>query len=362
MDRKKKLYIVASSFLIILFIAVFVLIKNANLIVKSKLEEALKGFSVERIELNWGSVEAFNIAFKKPDGTLVFKTDSLYLSLDFTGLIKKEYNLSSLVFKNPYLLIETDKDGQYINPFSDEKGKASTPMPQVSIKRIAIHGGSVTYSDRKVTRPPLLTKLENMEFEINDITIPFIDTLSSFILETDIPARDSKGAVKSSGKINLKTRDLNCKVSLKNLDITQFKPYFQKKGDANISKGLLDLELKADVKEGMINAPGRATIKGLAFRSEGGLKDSFLGVPRDEVLHLLKNSNGAIVVDFVLTGNLKNPRFSLRETFAERMTIGLAEKLGLPVSRIGETVVVGGAKQVEKGFKGIGGGLKKIFR
>lgn len=86
MDRKKKLYIVASSFLIILFIAVFVLIKNANLIVKNKLEDALKGFSVERIELNWGSVEAFNIAFKKPDGTLVFKTGSLYLSLDLTGL------------------------------------------------------------------------------------------------------------------------------------------------------------------------------------------------------------------------------------------------------------------------------------
>lgn len=362
MDRKKKLYIVAYSFLIILFIAVFVLIKNANLIVKNKLEDALKGFSVERIELNWGSVEAFNIAFKKPDGTTVFKTDSLYLSLDLTGLIKKEYNLSSLVLKNPYLLIETDKDGQYINPFSDEKGKASAPMPQVSIKRIAIHGGSVTYSDRKVTRPPLLTKLESMEFEINDITIPFIDTLSSFILETELPARDSKGAVKGSGKINLKAKDLNCQVSLKNLDITQFKPYFQKKGDANISKGLLDLELKADLKEGMINAPGRATIKNLAFQSEGGLKDSFLGVPRDGVLHLLKNSNGAIVVDFVLTGNLKNPRFSLRETFAERMTIGLAEKLGLPVSRIGETVVVGGAKQVEKGFKGIGGGLKKIFR
>lgn len=362
MERKKKLCIIASSLLIILPIAVFVLIRNANLIVKNRLEDALKGFSVERIELHWGSVEAFNIVFKKPDGTTVFKTDSLYLSLDLTGLIKKEYNLSSLVLKNPYLLIETNKAGQYIDPFSDGTGKASAPMPPVRIKRITIHDGSITYSDRKVANPPLLTKLENMEFEINDITIPFIDSLSSFVLETQVPLRDSKADVKSSGKINLKTTDLNCQVSLNNLDITHFKPYFQKKGDANITKGLLDLELKAELKNNIINAPGRATLKGLGFESSGNLKDRFLGVPRDGVLHLLKDSNDAIVVNFVLAGNIKNPRFSLREAFAARMTIGLAEKLGLAVSRAGETVVVGGAKQVGKGLKGIGGGLKKIFR
>lgn len=335
------------SVLIILFLGVFFLTKNANQILKAKLEAAVQGFSAEKVELSWKSIEILNVVFKKDDGTPVFKSDSIYLSFDLLGILKKDYTLSHLVLKNPYILIELDRQGRIINPL-----KPSGPLPPISIKQLVIHGGSIDYSDGAISRPPLVTKLRNIEVEINNLAVPFNDTLAFFVIETEVPGKSATGMFKSSGTINMKTHDLNCQVSLKSLDLTNFKPYFQKKSDANISRGLLDLELKADIKAGIINAPGKATIRDLTFQSTGSVKDTFLGIPRSGVLYLLKNNKGAIIIDFVIKGDFKNPKFSLRESLTEKLTKGLAEKLGLDVNRIGKTVARGGAVQL----------LRKIFK
>ncbi len=79
-------------------------------------------------------------------------------------------------------------------------------------------------------------------------------------------------------------------------------------------------------------------------------------------MSFLKNKAEEITVDFILEGDLKNPRFSLRESFVEKLiTLGLAEKLGLSVTRIGESIIVKGAKRLEKGIKGIAW-IEKIFK
>lgn len=74
---------------------------------------------------------------------------------------------------------------------------------------------------------------------------------------------------------------------------------------------------------------------------------------------LLKNE---ITVDFVIEGNIRNPKISLRESFLQKFTLGLAEELGLSITRIGESIVVKVAKQVEEGVKGIGEGIQKMFK
>jgi hypothetical protein len=260
------------------------------------------------------------------------------------------------------MLIETDLHGNYINPFLRESGKPSGTMPQVTVSRFTVHNGSMDYSDGKITRPPLVTRLRNIEFEIKDIRLPLSGAASPFVMEAAVPGTRSAGTIKCQGKINLKTLDLESAVVVRTLDITGFKPYFQKKGDANVTRGTLDLEMKATITSGNIKAPGKAVLKNLEFQSTGSLKDTFLGVPRSGVLTLLKNENNEITIDFVLEGDIRNPKFNLRESFLQKFTIGLAGKLGLSITRIGESIVVEGARQVEKGVKGIGEGIQKLFK
>ena len=364
MKLRNKIFLVVLSLLMVLSIGIFFLVKNANLILKHKLEQALgKDFSVQRIDLHWKSIEAFDIAFNKPDGTPIFRADKLSLSLDLSGVLRKQYNLSELVLKNPYFLIEVNRAGKFVGPFSGPgKGKKEIHVPVVSINRIVIQNGSIDYRDGKVSRPPLVTKLRNIALDISDMSIPFSETPSPFDVNARIIGNSSTGTFSGSGRINLKNGDMDSKFAVRNLDITNFKSYFQKRGDADITSGHLDLDVKANIKKGSIYAPGRAVLRDLDFRRTDSLRDRFLGVPRTAVLNLIKTGDNAIAVDFVIEGDLKNPRFSLREKFLEKLTVGLAGKLGLSVTTIGKTIVVGGATQIEKGVKGIGKEIEQIFK
>ncbi|OGW39491.1 MAG: hypothetical protein A2Y97_08170 [Nitrospirae bacterium RBG_13_39_12] len=367
----KKIKIVLISFLtivLLLGITVAILIKNANRVIKYKLESVLgQGFSFREIKLSWGKVEAVDISFKDPDGKDIFKTDNLVVRADFMGLLRKEYVVSDLFLENPYILLHKDRKGNLVNPFLNKsKGKGKErPTPPVVIEETKITNGSVDYLDGQVSRTYVMTKIRNIEFESKIFGFPLNDILSSYAVNAKIPGKQSTGTLKSGGKVRLKTMDTECKVELRGLDITGFKPYFERKGDVNVTRGILDLDMSLKIISRKINAPGRAILKDLEFDAGHGAKNKFIGVPLYAVIKFLKDNNNQIVVDFILEGDLDNPKFNLRENFIEKMTIGLAGKLGLSVKRIGESIVVlgtGGIEEVGKSLKDIGEGITGIFK
>lgn len=364
MKLKQRIYLIIFLLFVLILIASFLLIKNAGLIVKHKLENALgKGFSVEKVDVGWRELKAINAVLKKPDETVFFKAGKVSISLNMEGIIRREFKFSRITLAEPYLLVEIDRKGRYVNPFrtGDEQKEEKTPMPEVSIGKFIINKGALDYSDGKVSPMPHLTRIRDIEFQIDGLDMPFIDRMSNFSIEASVPGIYSSGYFRGNGQINLKTQDMKGKIRISNLDITAFKPYFEKKGEAKIVRGFLDIDMDILIKNGKIRAPGRAVLRGLDFVSVT-TKDRFLGVPRSAVIGLLKDNNGAITIDFVIEGDINNPKFNLRESLLEKMTIGLADKLGLSVTRIGESIIVEGAKQVEKGLGGIGKGIERLFK
>ncbi len=368
---KKGIKIILFSLLVFVFIlsiSIALLIKNANRVLKHELESILgKGFSVKKIDLHWGSVEVLDIRFKNPAGKEVFRTDKLILKADFIGLLRKNYIISNIYLNSPYILLEKNQRGEIINPFliKQSKNKKEKTIPPVFIKNIEIINGSLDYLDRKVSTTPVMTQIRDIKLEINDILFPLGDNFSSYNLSATIPGRLSIGILNSMGKIKPKNKDMDCKVGLRRLDITEFKPYFQKKSDVNVKKGTFDLDMVIKVRSRKINAPGKATLRGLEFEKGSGISGTFLNIPRSAVINFLKNNNDEITVNFVLEGDIDNPKFNIREKFMERISIAIAEKLGLSIKKIGESIVTFGAegvKEAGKGIKGLGEGIKDIFK
>ena len=349
-----------------LIIVIALLIKNANRIIKHELESFLgKDFSVSRIDLHWGKVEAFDISYKNPAGTEVFKIAHLILKADFIGILKKKYILSEISLENPYMLLEKDVKGNFVNPFLKKSPqKEEKPMPPVLIKRIEITKGSLDYLDRSVSGKPVLTRLRDTEFEIKELAFPPKDNFSGYELSANISGSQNTGTVRSKGKIKLMNKDMDGKIEIRNLDITEYKPYYQKKGDVNITRGTLDMNMDIKIRSHKINGPGKAVLKNLEFERGTGTGDKFLSMPLSAVVSFLKNNNNEIVVNFVVEGDLDNPKFNLRESIMQRISIAMAEKLGLSIKRIGESVVetgAEGAKEFSKDIKGVGEGIKKLF-
>ncbi len=87
------------------------------------------------------------------------------------------------------------------------------------------------------------------------------------------------------------------------------------------------MNMDACVIKNHIRARGTMVIRDLELSPSGGIGATFLGVPRSMVLSFLKNNNNEISLDFVLEGDLNNPRFNLRENLATRLSVGLAKNL-----------------------------------
>jgi hypothetical protein len=353
--------------ILVLIVSIALLIKNANRIIKHELESFIgEDFSARRIDLYWGKVEALDISFKNLAGKEVFKTDRLILEADFIGLLKKEYILSNLSFENPYLFLEKDTKGKIVTPFP-KKGsmkEEEKPMPPVFFKKIQVTNGSLDYLDRSTSSRPVLTKLRNVELEFKDLIFPLEDNFSSYSLSAGIPGKQHAGSLKSNGKIKLANKDMDGNIEIKRLDITDFKPYYQKKGDVNVTRGIIDMNMDVKIRSNKINSPGKAVLKDLEFERGSGMGNTFLNMPLSAVVSFLKNNNDEIVVNFVVEGDLDNPKFNLRESFLNRISIAMAQKLGLSIQRIGESIVetgAEGAKEVGKSAKGIGETIKKFL-
>ena len=374
-NKKIRMFlIVALAIVVVLGIAVALLVKYANQIIKVELERRLgKAFSIERVDLAWGHVEAVGIKLKNTAGKEVVKVDSLSVSADFMGLLRKEYVVSSITLKNPYIFVEVDKKGDIINPVlpvepkpkkakkQDEQEKPVTP---VTAKKIEITGGAIDYLDRETPVTPVLTKIRNISLAAKDIRTPLANTFSPYVLSANIPGRMSTAIVKSNGKINLKSKDTDCKTQIRALDLTDLQPYFQKENPATIRKGFLDLDVDVRVASKKIHAPGNAVLKDLEFQSGRGAGNQFMGVPLFLVIEYLKTSKNEIPVAFVVEGDLDNPKFSLQEEFVAAMTIALAGKLGFSIEELGKSLLGSGLKgsgNVGSSVKGIEEGLKKLF-
>jgi len=110
--------------------------------------------------------------------------------------------------------------------------------------------------------------------------------------------------------------------------------------------------------------PGKATLVDLQFSSVPGLVNSFMGMPRQGIVNLLKTSEGKIDLVFRVEGDLGDPHFLLQRSFVTALEMGLAEQLGVSVKGVG-TGVVGlgkrGAEALGGAAQQLGGGLKWLF-
>ena len=124
------------------------------------------------------------------------------------------------------------------------------------------------------------------------------------------------------------------------------------------------MNMRLAIRAKRLNCPGRAVLRDLEFAPGRGFGGKFIGAPRALVLKMIRNGNNEISIDFVMSGRVDDPKFSITENFVKRLTVGLARGLGLTVVDAGKTVAGVGAKGAEavgKGVRSIGAGIRKLF-
>ncbi|HEX2964925.1 MAG TPA: DUF748 domain-containing protein [Syntrophorhabdaceae bacterium] len=367
--NKKKMLLILLPIIAVLLLSGFLLVRYANLIIKTQLEKKLgKAFSVDRIELTLGHVQAFGVKLRDVSGREIVRIEKLSLRANIWGILKKQYVISSISLEKPYFMIEKDRNGKITAPplpvGSDSKGDKTRHNPKepgtpIEVKKLVIKDGALDYVDRK-TSTPVSIRLRSIQFNIDNVHVPVADAVSTYKFDCTAEGQASNGKIKSEGKVNTGRKDANYTMRIQSFDLTSVKPYVQKHSSANLSHGLLDVDVRGSMLSSRIDASGNATLKNLRFAGGG---NQFLGVPLTLVIALLEKNNNEIPVAFKVKGNINSPTFSLQEEFMASMAIALADKLGFSIQSLGEALL--GTKERDRksgvDILELGKGLQNIF-
>lgn len=364
---KRKWAILAGALFLCAVAAILILIRSSGQLLKAHIERSLdENVKAGSVTISWGKVVIRDVTFLR-DGRTVGTIRSVAVRADFRTILKDTITISKVEVEEPYFKLLIDKKGRFILPIAvalqegKVKGKRGDskvrgPRP-VAIRSFVARGGTIDFEDRSVSGPVLL-KFTDVALDVNDIAYPPVNQWTGYEVSSRLAGGRQTGSITGTGKTNLLSEQTKVRAALKNIDLSLLKPYIERKGDARIEGGFVTMTMDADLVKKRIRAPGTMVLRDLRLRSSDGVASTFLGVPASMVVAFLKDNNDKIRIDFILEGNLDNPRFKIRENLATALALGLAEKLGLSIEGVGEALATGSSTLIDKAAKT----LKGIFK
>jgi hypothetical protein len=331
------------------------------------------GSRLAELKVNWFSIELLGLSIDGPKGwpaARTFEAERVTIVPDLRTLFTDKIGISSIVVEKPYLSVLRlpgklvmvpsllERDGNKRNG-----GSSQDSTRAVMISTIKLKDGSLDLYDTTVSRPPLKTRMEEIEAMIRDVAAPASEK-THFDLNGIVKGVKRDGRAKVSGWVGPASRDSSSRIVLEAVDLVALQPYLVKKNEARVAKGTLDLKLASEVRNNNLDGKGKVILHDLEFAPARGYFETFMGLPRNTVISFLKDNNNAIDVDFTLTGNTSNPNFSLNESLSTRIATGMAGQLGVSIRSVAEGLGTLGRKGMEGAsdvVEGVGSAVKRLF-
>ena len=343
-------------------------------VLKGKVAEALgPGSEIKTLQVGWSGVVVEGLRIKGPQGwpaADTLRAERVRIVPSLRSLLSDRIRLRSITVVRPYLSAWRTRDGRLrvvpslLTEPTAREAAAGPPARAVTISRVTLQEGVVELFDATVAQPPLKIRLEKIQAAMRDVVAPALIGKSRFDLAALVKGLQRDGRATVSGWVEVASKDSAVKLQLRSVDLVLLQPYLTQATETRVQRGALDLDLDSEVKQNRLRAPGKVVISDLEFTPTRGVLDTFMGVPRAAVVNFLKNRENKIAINFILEGDINNPRFALNEAFATRLATGLAENLGVSIRGVAEGVGTLGQKGLEaagEAAKGVGGALQQLL-
>ena len=370
----KRWQVIVLAAALILGVAVVAGYRVGVRLLQGKIVEALgPGSRLAELRVNWFSIELLGLSIDAPRGWPAVRTleaERVTIIPDLRSLLTDQMRIASIVVERPYLsMLRTPGRLIMVPSLTEREGsKADTstkngPARAVMISTIELKNGSVELFDATVSRPPHRTRMEQIDAVIRDVAAPAVGR-THFDLAAVVKGVKRDGRAKITGWVGPAARDSSSRIALAAVDMVALQPYLVKTGEAQVTRGSLDLNLSSEVRNNILDGKGKVVIKDLEFAPARQLLDTFMGVPRNAVIGFLEDHNNAIDIDFALKGDTGNPSFSLNESLSTRIATAMAGQLGVSIRNVAEGLGTLGRKGVEGAggvVEGVGSAVKRLF-
>lgn len=358
-----------SVIVLVLAIAIFTGFHFATKTLKSEVVKALGPHGeIGEIRVGLKAVEVIGLRIKGGKGWPAgeeLSAKRVVIEPDLAALLDRNIRISAIHIEDAYLSLLRQRDGKLVllpsllgaaaqaAKEAEKKDDPANKLPQIQIGNVTLSRASVDFFDASVRRPPLKLRLEDTNASIGTLLLPDLTGRTPIELDAIVKGVRRDGKLQVKGHVEIASKDSDLKATLRNVDLLAFQPYLIKAAETGVKKGTLDLNLHSTVKANRLRAPGTVTLADLELSSGS----TFMGMPRDTVVAMMKDKSGRITVDFTLDGNINDPRFSLNDTFSTRIGTSVAGALGISIESLAKGLgsVGGGAA------KGVGEAIGKLF-
>jgi hypothetical protein len=328
------------------------------------------GSQLRDLKVNWFTIEMFGVSIDAPRGWPAARTleaEHVTIVPDLRSLLSERVRIASIVIEKPYLsMLRTPGKLRLVPSLTennDKKKDADSSGRAVTISTVHLKDGTVDLYDATVSRPPLRTKIEQIDAVLRDLATPAAGK-THFEMAGIVKGIKRDGRMKLTGWVGPGADDSSSRITLTGADMVALQPYLVKKNDVQVTRGSLDLNLDSEVRRNILDGKGKVALRDLEFAPARGFFDTFMGLPRAAVINFLQDNNNAIAVDFTLKGHTDNPNFSLNENLSTRIAASMAGTLGVSIVTVAEGIGGLGRKSVEGAgsiVQGIGSKIKGLF-
>lgn len=344
---------------------------------KSRVAAALgPGSELGALKVRWSAVEVEGVTLRAPGGWPASRTlhaERVRIVPSLRSLLTDQVRIASITVDKPYLSVLRTQGKLLLvptllqNPTRRREGHGGGWVPSsrsVSISEIALKDGVIELFDATVGRSPLKLRFERIDAVVRGVNAPSFQEQIHFELTGVVKGVNSDGRVKISGWLKSGGKDSSSWIVLNAVDLVKLQPYLVRSGEARVSRGTLDLDLKSDVRNHVLDGKGKIVFRRIEFEPSRNLLGTFMGIPRSAVVAFLKNRGDEIEVDFTIKGDVRNPSFSLNETMATRVAAAVAEQLGVSIEGMAGNLEALGRKGLEgagEAAGAIGSALRGLF-
>jgi hypothetical protein len=264
---------------------------------------------------------------------------------DLRSLLSDNILIRKLRFEQAYLpVMRVDGRVRFLPTLLESRRRARAakgepeglpPKKYVHIAHVELVDTAIDFYDGTIAKKPYLIPLRHIDGSVDKLKLPTLDEEALVDLHGTASANGNVGKVSLQGRLVPHTRDSRLKLQLRGVDLRLLQPYFVRATRARIEAGTLDMDITSTVHDHELQAPGTMALQGMKLG--GGLASGSLS--RRITIAILADKNDRIDLQFVLSGKLTNPKFSLNEELHTRVAMALAKSLGVSIESLGTGVL-----------------------
>ncbi|HEY2025131.1 DUF748 domain-containing protein [Paraburkholderia sp.] len=324
--------------------------------------------SAEHIDVGITSVHLSHVLLKAPPDWPAgepLRADEVTITPDIRDVLAGRTHIREVVVRGFDLAVLRKPDGSLnllpnlrdsLNR-SDQSGNPGAPSTprEKQVDHIRFEQGNFHFYDMTIGPPPYKVTVSNASASVDNLHLPSLTEPTNVSVRGSLAGPAHTGTVTFDGWIKIANRDSQTTSTLRGVDVAMLDPYLLKKAGARaqVTGGTVDLTITSTVTNYHVHAPGTVTVHNLRLADTGNPLDTFLSIPTRAAVAALKTHNGDLTLHFVLDGDLRDPKFSVREGILTRIGAGFAQALGVSVEGV--------AKGAGETVKGLGNALKNLL-